>query len=550
MPRARNPKTPARKGAPAIPAVWGWALLAAVLALVALARARMLPLPLERDEGEYAYAGQLLLQGVPPYSLAYNMKLPGVYAAYALVLALFGQSPSAVHLGLLCANAAAIVLVYLLARRLFGTFGAIASAASYAVLSTSESVLGFAAHATHFVIVPALGGALLLLHAEERSRRWALFLSGALFGLAFVVKQHGAVFVLFGAAYVLSARLRGSRDPWARLFARAGILLAGAALPFALTCLWLLGAGVFDRFWFWTFSYAREYASEVPRSEAWRNFSFMFPRVAGPAAGLWLLGALGLVLLWNGRTRAQSWFATLFVLFAFLGTCPGYYWREHYFVLMLPALAVLDGAAASRIADLFASRRGSTAVSYAAPTALLLLALATSLVAQREVLFERSPMQVFRKIYGLNPFPEAITIGRYIQSRSGAAARIAVLGSEPEIYFYAHRRSATGYIYTYGLMEPQRYASHMQDEMIREIERIRPEYLVFLDVRASWLVQPGSDPRLLEWYRRYRREHYDLTGVVDIYPDRPPVYRWDADAARYTPHGIRGVYVYRRREGV
>jgi hypothetical protein len=26
----------------------------------------------------------------------------------------------------------------------------------------------------------------------------------------------------------------------------------------------------------------------------------------------------------------------------------------------------------------------------------------------------------------------------------------AILGSEPETYFYAHRHSATGYIYTYG----------------------------------------------------------------------------------------------------
>jgi hypothetical protein len=38
---------------------------------------------LERDEGEYAYAGQLMLQGIPPYQLAYTMKLPGPFAAYA-----------------------------------------------------------------------------------------------------------------------------------------------------------------------------------------------------------------------------------------------------------------------------------------------------------------------------------------------------------------------------------------------------------------------------------------------------------------------------------
>ena len=69
-----------------------WLCLAAVLALTAAVRIRLLDVPLERDEGEYAYAGQLLLEGVPPYQLAYNMKLPGTYLAYAATMALFGQS--------------------------------------------------------------------------------------------------------------------------------------------------------------------------------------------------------------------------------------------------------------------------------------------------------------------------------------------------------------------------------------------------------------------------------------------------------------------------
>ncbi|MEI7808576.1 MAG: hypothetical protein WCJ07_08850, partial [Verrucomicrobiota bacterium] len=50
---------------------WTWWFMVAVLALVAAARLRLLNFPLERDEGEYAYAGQLILQGFPPYELAY-----------------------------------------------------------------------------------------------------------------------------------------------------------------------------------------------------------------------------------------------------------------------------------------------------------------------------------------------------------------------------------------------------------------------------------------------------------------------------------------------
>ncbi|MBA2431198.1 MAG: hypothetical protein H0V56_03690, partial [Chthoniobacterales bacterium] len=131
----------------------GWlALLALTLVVVLAIRVRLLEVPLERDEGEYAYAGQLLLQGVPPYQLAYNMKFPGTYAAYALLMAVFGQTTRGIHLGLLLVNAATIALLFLLARRLVRLPAACAAAATYAVLSVSPSVQGFAGHATHFVV--------------------------------------------------------------------------------------------------------------------------------------------------------------------------------------------------------------------------------------------------------------------------------------------------------------------------------------------------------------------------------------------------------------
>ena len=94
-----------------------WIWLGLILLFVVAVRIRLLPVPLERDEGEFAYAGQLILEGIPPYQLAYNVKLPGIYAAYALVMAIFGQTPTGIHLGLLFVNLGAIVLLFFLARR-------------------------------------------------------------------------------------------------------------------------------------------------------------------------------------------------------------------------------------------------------------------------------------------------------------------------------------------------------------------------------------------------------------------------------------------------
>src|SRR6202451_2128840 len=105
--------------------------LALILLATALIRIRMLPIPLERDEGEYAYAGQLMLQGIPPYSLASNMKLPGTYAAHAVIMACFGETICGTHFGLLLVNGATILLVFFLGKRLFGTVAGIAAAAAY-----------------------------------------------------------------------------------------------------------------------------------------------------------------------------------------------------------------------------------------------------------------------------------------------------------------------------------------------------------------------------------------------------------------------------------
>src|SRR5215471_12871931 len=95
-----------------------WVLLGLILLLIISIRVRLREMPLERDEGEYAYAGQLILQGVPPYKEVYNMKLPGTYAAYAIIMAVFGQTPAGIHLGVMLVNVASIILMFLIGRKL------------------------------------------------------------------------------------------------------------------------------------------------------------------------------------------------------------------------------------------------------------------------------------------------------------------------------------------------------------------------------------------------------------------------------------------------
>jgi hypothetical protein len=178
---------------------------------------------------------------------------------------------------------------------------------------------------------------------------------------------------------------------------------------------------------------------------------------------------------------------------------------------------------------------------------VVVAAVGQPLYASRAALFELGPAAVSRFVYGSNPFPESVHVARYIREHTAPGDRIAVVGSEPQIYFYAGRRSATGYIYTYPLMELQPYAAAMQQQMIREIESADPRYLVFVRASSSWLVRDNSDRTIFGWFEQYQRS-FKRVGVVDIGSRRETIYRWDGDVLGYAPRSDMWMMLFERGE--
>jgi len=500
-----------------------WALAIIAFTLVVAIRIRLLGIPLERDEGEYAYAGQLILQGVPPYKLAYNMKFPGTYAAYALIMSIFGQSIHAIHLGLLLINIATIALIFLVGRRLINTMAGVTAAASYAVLSVSPSVLGLAAHATNFVVLPVLGGILLLLKEQrvtasepsQLKQLVRLFASGLLFGIGALMKQPALLFIPFAAIYIIWNDLK-RRLSLKRMLLRILIFGTGAVVPLGVTSLILWHAGVLDKFWFWTINYAWQYGNLVPLSQAPRIFFRSANEVVLTGWPVWILAGLGaLTSLWDQRMRASTLFLVGFLFVSALAVCPGFYFRPHYFILVLPAASLLAGAAISKLTEIL---EGRAILIRFVPLLFFAVALSVPILLDKKIFFEASPNQACGLIYHDNPFLESVRIGTYVREHTEPSDTIAVLGSEPEIYFYSHRHSATGYIYTYGLMEPQKYAGQMQEETINEIERARPKYLISVVMFYSWLWRPGSERLIFTWANEYTAQNYAAAGLVNITP--------------------------------
>ena len=150
--------------------------------------------------------------------------------------------------------------------------------------------------------------------------------------------------------------------------------------------------------------------------------------------------------------------------------------------------------------------------------------------------------------YGANPFSAAMKTADYIRQNSPVTARIAVLGSEPEIYFYARRRSATGYLYMYSVIMRQKYTGRMQEELIREVETNRPEYLVYVDVAESWGERDRAPQAsaFLAWLREYSNRYYERDGVAEV--GDSPTYVWGDAAKSYVPGSRPAIYVLKRKE--
>jgi hypothetical protein len=525
-----------------------WLMLLLVLLLNFVIRWRLRDMPLERDEGEYAYAGQLILQGIPPYQLAWNMKFPGAYFAYAALMSVFGESPQGIHLGLMAVTSASIILIFLIGSELMSAAGGLLAATFFTGLSALPFAYGLAGHATHFVVLFVCLATYALLRMEKhRPLLWAA-VSGLAFGSAILMKQHAAIFA--AAAFVwLLWRVFCKKE---KAMADAVIFSIATTVPLLLTGIGLAWAGVWDRFDLWTIQYAREYVSIFPLRAVPRQFANGFEPILDGGVWVWLFGLMGTGLIFlRSPYRRAAFFGTGLLLAGLAATVPGFYFRGHYFLMVMPGIALLNAALLLALVK-WIRQNERVQMLKLIPPCLFLVITGDLAVRNAAVWFVLTPTQICQKIYGLSPFPESPEIARYLAAHTQPDETIAVLGSEPQIFFLARRHSATGYIYVYPLTEPHPLAATMRAEFMREIENARPKYVIYDNILSSWCsaVIPGETGKVLDsindWWDTYSAKNYQLVGAVDTAEDQPSRFFWDEQLSSRTNTSSPAISIFRR----
>ena len=543
----KSPKKPSQPKSKRIinPDILLLILFSLILILVSVIRLRLLSFPLERDEGEYAYFGQLILDGVPPYKMAYNLKFPGTYYCYAVIMGIFGQTTEGIRVGLLLFNLGSLVFIFQIIKKLFNPFTALIASLSAGLLFVSPSLLGQAAHATHFVTFFMLGGTWLLLLAFDKNSLLHFTFSGIMMGLAFLMKQSGVFFPLFGGLMILLHYFMEKPGTIVKSFVNFCGYGAGVIIPIALIFLIMFWSGVIDKFWFWTITYPQAYGSKIPISGAWDSFQRSIPGVINTFKFLWIIAALGFIVIFFGKSKLWNrLFIFIFVVFSFLPAIPGFYFRSHYFIPFLPAVGILTGVFFNDINNMV--ERYAKQVRFFTAAIFIILVI-NGLNAEKDFFFVKDPTVISNNLYRGNFFTESIQVAKFVKENTSEEDSIFVCGSEPQIYFYSQRKSATGYIYMYDLVYSHQYVKEMQAEMMQQIEKAHPKYIIYVSCPFSWLAKPKVSDTVFSWISNYIIENkYTRVGVVDYLFPKPSVYLWNNDARNYKTQSDKFMLVLRR----
>ena len=92
------------------------------------------------------------------------------------------------------------------------------------------------------------------------------------------------------------------------------------------------------------------------------------------------------------------------------------------------------------------------------------------------------------------------------------------------------------------------YARQMQAELIREVEKSGPEFVMVANLAGSWVSsRPDISPMLKDWAQGYLNDEYEKKGVVDIISNDETIYKWGEEAMGYHPQSRYHLLIYKKR---
>ena len=493
-----------------------WALLFALLAFTFLLRVvyARFEFLLNPDELLWAVSAREFLAGKTLYRDVWLDKPPGATLIYAAVFALTGVKMLAIRIFAPLYVFVTALVVRAIGKQLYDDRIGWMAAFLFSYLSVNYFPEDMILLNTELLmLLPCCAATWCFLHALLRDdQRVAYFIAaGMLTAAAALIKPVALVNLLFFALAPLFPKARRDGRTLAAAFfsTSAGLIVVFGAFYLIVDLAEVREAFVRDALLTGT-----HYVTDQTWAETLRRSTGLLFYV-GYNVTFFVLAAMGL----RKRGPGRVWM-TLWLLASFLGAAAGRRFYGHYFIQVIPPLAVLGGAGLHKfVQQLRASP--SLKLKAVAITLVLLAGFSFYRFQERAIIFAWDTV-IRRPIsdrWLLTRFNRDIhNIAGYIDAHTAPQDAIFVWGFKPEIYYAARRPLASRYLsfvpltgWTHGMPAALDFSAQSQwvlgrKLLIEDLERSKPPYIIDM---AS--VHDFGMNHAMENYpdlREYLRQHY------------------------------------------
>jgi len=179
----------------------------------------------------------------------------------------------------------------------------------------------------------------------------------------------------------------------------------------------------------------------------------------------------------------------------------------HYYLLIIPFIALMVAAGINSFSKEFVLTRRNPVLLITTLVTLILLLLPF------KQQFSLTSLELVNWVYGtVNPFAEAKEVAGHVSLITTPDDKIFVAGSEPEIYFYAQRKSVSKFVITYPLNLPTTYREQYQKEAVDDLTQNQPTVIVVSKREMSGLWDEKSPTQFIDYLDDLLSEKYSPVG--------------------------------------
>lgn len=462
------------------------------------------------DSGVFLYFGWRILEGDVPYVDIWDHKPPVIYYLNALGLSLTNGSRWGVWLIEFIVVFFAAYLGFKLFEKVFGKTAALV--ATFLWLFNLVFLLLSGNLTEEYALVLQFGSLLLFYKLlEGEAKTWFYLVIGILGGIAFLTKQTTiGLWVAYGIVLLIPGL---TKQETKKRYRHLGLMIAGIFLVLLLITSFFYFQNGLSEFLDQAFRYSFLY-SKTQSTGIFERIKDAFNLKYLSHYSLFPIAAIGIVLLISNQSdRKESKHGRLLIIVAIdliieflLINLPGHAY-EHYYITILPALAVFCGFAISKISFDLGDWQNRWFTPFLIAISLIFLLTVGSL---REY---GSNLLSLRVGYDA----EAIT---YVEENTESSETVFIWGTQHAmVNFYSKRASPTKFIYVSPLLRSGYTNEDIIMEFLEELEKELPVLMINAEPKKGFMIFPIKTTAIQQKVDQLMSHYYlpELLGDWPVY---------------------------------